>query len=200
MSAAADRETLTREAVVGAARELIRQDGLDKLSLRRVGGVLGVTAPALYAYVKDKRDLLRAVAEGEFHALLARFATIDDDDATDRLRHLSRLYIDYAAESPELFKTMFLFPPEIDFGDVTGEELPVATQAFTYAVGSIREAVDAGQIRGDLDPVLVTFTSWVATHGLASVLNLGFAIDDATRDLLIDLVLDTVLRGLAPDA
>ena len=195
-----ERAPLTRETVVAATRSLIQRDGLDKLSLRRVGAELGVTAPALYAYVHDKRDLLRGVAEAEFAALLVRFEAVDEPDPIPRLRQLTRVYIDYAAENPELFKTMFLFPPEIDFGDATGEELPIATQTFTYAVESIQEAVAAGDLRDDLDPVLVTFASWVSTHGLAVVLNLGFALDDATRDLLIDLVLDTVMRGLAPDA
>ncbi len=61
----ADRETLTGEAVVAAARDQIRTKGLDAVSLRQVGAALGVTAPALYAYVTDKRDLLRAVAEDD---------------------------------------------------------------------------------------------------------------------------------------
>ncbi|MCB1261034.1 MAG: TetR/AcrR family transcriptional regulator [Acidimicrobiales bacterium] len=194
------RETLTREAVLAASRDLIERDGLDNLSLRRVGAELGVTAPALYAYVTDKRDLLRGVAEAEFAGLLERFAAVDDPDPRQRLRQLSRAYVDYAAENPELFKTMFIFPPEIDFGGATGEELPIATQAFTFAVDSIRDAVAAGEIRDDLDPLLITFTSWVSTHGLAMVLNLGFVLDAPTRDLLIDLVLDTVLKGLEPDA
>jgi len=34
--------------------------------------------PALYAYVDDKRDLLRGVAELEFRRLSARFEEIDD--------------------------------------------------------------------------------------------------------------------------
>ena len=44
--------------------------GLEAVSLRRVGANLGVTAPALYAYVTDKSDLLRSVAEVEFDHLM----------------------------------------------------------------------------------------------------------------------------------
>lgn len=197
MSEAAERETLTREAVVAAARQQIIEKGLDALSLRQVGAALGVTAPALYAYVADKRDLLRAVAEGEFHALLARFESVEEQEPLARLRELSRVYIEYAMDNPELFKTMFLFPPELTITEATGEELPVATQAFNYAVDAITDAIESGNFRRDLDPTLVTFTSWVATHGLATVLNLGFNFDDATKDLLIDLVVDTVIAGLS---
>lgn len=192
------RETLTRAAVVAAARAHIVEHGLESLSLRRIGSALGVTAPALYAYVTDKRDLLRAVAETAFADLLARFDAIESDDPVDRMRQLSRTYVTFSLDHPELFRTMFLFPPEVSIGDATGEELPLATQAFNYAADAITEAQAVGAIRADLDPLLVTFTSWTATHGLADVLHLGFAFDDATREVLIEGVLDTVLRGLRP--
>ena len=188
-------DPLTRDAIVAATRELIAHEGLDAVALRRVGAALGVTAPALYAHVTDKRDLLRAVAEHEFAELLAAFDTVTEQDPLARLRALARVYVDRALAGPELFRTMFLFPPELDLTGSTGEELPLATQAFTYAAAPIEEAVAAGLLRAD-DPALITFVSWTAMHGLATVLNLGFALDDATRELLIDSVLDTVLAGL----
>ena len=64
-----DRPLLHREAIVAAARELIVADGLEALSLRRLAARLGVTAPALYAHVRDKQDLLRAVAESGYTAM-----------------------------------------------------------------------------------------------------------------------------------
>lgn len=192
------RETLTRHAVVEAARNHIVDHGLQSLSLRRVGSSLGVTAPALYAYVHDKRDMLRAVAETAFEDLLGEFDRVEVPDPVDRLRALSRVYIRYSLDNPELFRTMFLFPPALDLTPATGDELPLATQAFNYAAGAIRDAQESGQIRADIDPLMVTFTTWTATHGLASVLNLGFEFDDATRELLIEHVLDTVVGGLRP--
>ncbi|MEZ5142497.1 MAG: TetR/AcrR family transcriptional regulator [Acidimicrobiales bacterium] len=193
----AERETLTRDAVVAAARDQIQTKGLDALSLRQVGAALGVTAPALYAYVKDKRDLLRGVAEGEFRRLLDRFAEVTETDPLERMRHLSTVYVGYAVENPELFKTMFVFPPELSLGEATGEELPMATQAFNYAIDAVREGMASGAL-ADADPTIVTFVSWTATHGLANVLNLGFAFDDATRDLLVETTIDTILNGLRP--
>ena len=68
---------LTRESVIEAARRSIVADGLEAVSLRKLAASLGVTAPALYAYVDDKRDLLRAVAEREFQRLARRRQRID---------------------------------------------------------------------------------------------------------------------------
>src|SRR5690349_4418442 len=57
------RGRLTRERVVDAALELIERDGAEALSMRRLGGELGVEAMALYSYVRSKDELLDAVAE-----------------------------------------------------------------------------------------------------------------------------------------
>ena len=69
----AEREPLQREAIIEAGRQLVVTGGLEALSLRRLASQLGVTAPALYAHVRDKQDLLRAIAEIEFDRLVARF-------------------------------------------------------------------------------------------------------------------------------
>jgi TetR/AcrR family tetracycline transcriptional repressor len=54
---------LTREAVVTAAVRLLRQDGLDALSLRKLAAELQVSAPTLYWHVRSKRELLDLVAD-----------------------------------------------------------------------------------------------------------------------------------------
>jgi TetR/AcrR family transcriptional regulator, tetracycline repressor protein len=57
------RPGLTREQVVASALELVEEDGLDGLSMRRLGARLGIEAMTLYTYVESKDDLLDAVAE-----------------------------------------------------------------------------------------------------------------------------------------
>lgn len=189
------RETLTRPAVIAAARSMIEAEGLDNVSLRRLAGTLGVTAPALYAYVHDKRDLLRGVAEEAFAELIDRFEALDAVEPLDRIRAYSRAYVEFALDNPELFRTMFLFPPELAVSAPTGEELPAATRAFDLPRQAIDDAFAAGLLR-DVDPVMAALTLWTVTHGAADVLLLGFGFDDAGREQLIGTVLDTVIAGL----
>jgi TetR/AcrR family transcriptional regulator, tetracycline repressor protein len=59
---------LTQEQVVERAVELLAEAGLEALTLRRLAGELGVSAPTLYWHVRDKRQLLDLMAE----ALVAR--------------------------------------------------------------------------------------------------------------------------------
>ena len=57
------RVGLNREAVLDAAVALADAEGLEKLSMRRLAGELGVEAMSLYNHVKGKRDLLEGIVD-----------------------------------------------------------------------------------------------------------------------------------------
>jgi AcrR family transcriptional regulator len=136
------------------------------------------------------------VAELELRDLIARFERIDDPDPLERIREFSRVYIAYALDHRELFKTIFLFPPDLDIGAPTGQELPMATSAFEMPLQAITDAIESGVFR-PADPVMAGLTLWTATHGCADVLLLGFEFDETGREALITSVLDTVIAGLS---
>jgi len=63
------RQRLSRERIVEAALEIMDDEGLEAVTMRRVGRALGVEAMSLYNHVRDKEDLLDGVTEhvmGEF--------------------------------------------------------------------------------------------------------------------------------------
>jgi TetR/AcrR family tetracycline transcriptional repressor len=60
---AVERSPVTREAIVGAALDLLTDGGLDAVSFRRIAGRLGVAAPTLYWHVDNKRHLMDLMAE-----------------------------------------------------------------------------------------------------------------------------------------
>ena len=70
------RTPLTKERVLDAAIELADRDGIDGLSMRRLGQELGVEAMALYRHVRDKEDLL----DGAVEAVIAGIETPPPSD------------------------------------------------------------------------------------------------------------------------
>src|ERR1700736_1609242 len=54
---------LTRAAIVRRALKIGEAEGLDAVSLRRLASEFGVTPMALYRHVRDKQDLINAMAE-----------------------------------------------------------------------------------------------------------------------------------------
>ena len=191
----ARRTPLTRAAVVQAARDLIAADGLEGLSVRRVAAALGVSAPALYAYVENKPDLLRAVAELEFEGLVERFDAVQCADPVDRIRGHIRAYVEHARADPALFEVMFLFRPDWAAQPAV-EELPAASKVFTIASAAIEEAMLTDALRAE-DPFLVAIALWAAAHGTATVLLAGLNLGTEFEDRVIDTVIDNLVRGLA---
>ncbi|MCB9487702.1 MAG: TetR/AcrR family transcriptional regulator C-terminal domain-containing protein [Deltaproteobacteria bacterium] len=62
-SAAKSREPLTRERVLGAAVAMADEEGLDALSMRKLGQKLGVEAMSLYNHVKNKDAILDGIVD-----------------------------------------------------------------------------------------------------------------------------------------
>ncbi len=63
MSTENARAVLTRERIIEAALGLLDRDGLDALSMRRLGQELGVGTMTLYGYFRSKDELLDAVVD-----------------------------------------------------------------------------------------------------------------------------------------
>jgi AcrR family transcriptional regulator len=75
--ARARRDPLTRERVIEAALRLMDQEGLDAVTMRRLGRELGVEAMSLYGHVRDKEDILDGVTEAVMAQFLFPAATGD---------------------------------------------------------------------------------------------------------------------------
>lgn len=188
------RQPLTREAISQAARDLLVAEGLHAVSLRRVAASLGVTAPALYAHVIDKRDLLQGIVEHEVDLLLDRFAAVDTDDAIGRLRQMAGAYVEYGLHNPDLFRAMFLFRPEL-----TAEPRPdgpaLGSNIHGAFVAAVRDAQGAG-VLDDGDPELAALTIWATAHGVITTLLTGPPLNIDLKDKLCEAAINASLTGL----
>jgi AcrR family transcriptional regulator len=86
------RERLTRERIIEAALRVMDDEGLEAVTMRRIGRELGVEAMSLYNHVEDKDDILEGVTdrvmnEFEFPASTGRWA----EDARAMSREWRRL-------------------------------------------------------------------------------------------------------------
>jgi AcrR family transcriptional regulator len=79
-SPAGRKATLTTEAIVTAAIEVLDEGGVAGLSMRRVAEHLGTGAASLYAHVSGKEELLELV----YDALVGQVGLVEPDPATWR--------------------------------------------------------------------------------------------------------------------
>jgi AcrR family transcriptional regulator len=188
------RQPLTREAIATAARDILVTEGLHAVSLRRVAASLGVTAPALYAHVIDKRDLLQGIVEREIDELIERFARAGGDSPLARLRAMAIAYVEYGLQNPDLFRAMFLFRPELT-NEPRADEPALACKVYDAFLDGVRLAQSSGDLDHG-DPQLAALTVWTTAHGVVTTLLTGPILHLDLKEKLAEAAVDASLTGL----
>lgn len=99
MKARAKPRELSPEMIRVAALALIDREGLDGLSMRKLGAALGCEGMALYYYYASKDELLDAVVD----ELMSRVVLREDVSWVDALRSVASAYRQIAHEHPNAF-------------------------------------------------------------------------------------------------
>ena len=156
-----------KEACVRAARAVIAQHGIERLSLREVSRRLGVSHQAPYKHYASRDHLLAEVMRRCFQSFArALDARPVHDDPHEDLGSLGRAYLDYAAAHPLEYRLMFgtPWPPPAEHPDLVRE----AVHAFDVLRSVLRRVYGgAAAMRAHVD--LQAMFVWSTMHGLASI-------------------------------
>ncbi len=167
-------------ALMSAALVRIKQDGVEKLSLRALARDIGVSQTAPYRHFKDKRCLLVELARSGFAELANR-----QQQATPTEFNLKALiavgmaYLQFAKEFPEQYKLMF--GTKIENRCEHEGLMASSMKSFEVILNLAIKGVECGFLI-DKDPSHLARCLWSNVHGLASLL-----IDDFYSNLEIDL-------------
>ncbi|HEV2363100.1 MAG TPA: TetR/AcrR family transcriptional regulator [Caulobacteraceae bacterium] len=131
----------TETAVLSTAARMVDEGGPDAVTLRGLGGAVGLSRGAPYRHFEDKDRLLAAVAArelagqcAEIRAALARAA-----DGRERLTRLLRGYVGWARRRPQRFKLVFALRKRAD-RDLEA----AAAEARALVIEACRRAIPAG--------------------------------------------------------
>ncbi len=97
---------VTHEQIVEVAHAMVETGGSDSLSLARLAEELGVRAPSLYRYFRNKEALLQAINLRTLHALFAgidRALADNQDDPTLRLMDVANALRSFAHAHPHAY-------------------------------------------------------------------------------------------------
>ncbi len=168
--------------------------GYDATTMEDLAQATGLTKSAVYHHVAGKEELLRlAVAR----AVDALFAVLDEQGSTsgaavDRLEHVVRRSAEVLAE---LLPHVTLLLRVRGNTDTERWALERRREFDRRLSGLVQDAIDAGDVRRDLDPRLVTrllfgmvnsISEWYRPDG-------GHGVDEIA-DALVTLVFDGIRR------
>src|SRR3954468_8928347 len=99
-----------REEILAAAQELFLRDGYQATTIRRIADVVGVSAPALYLYFKDKDAIMLALCDQTFLRLKEVMEGRERQDLArlERLRRCGPAYTRFAPEHPRQYWLPFM--------------------------------------------------------------------------------------------
>jgi AcrR family transcriptional regulator len=157
-----------RQALLEAARGLINEAGVEKLTLREVARRAGVTTGAPYHHFADKAELVYALTGQSLEELdQASLAALEGIvEPREQLRAIGVAYVLYAVDHPAEFRLMFR--PEmgapLDFAD------PETAPVFRILLRVVRACREAAGIQGTDGLDAAAISAWSLVHGLASLL------------------------------
>ncbi len=142
----------TIEEIKATAWKQIGAQGAASLSLRGIAREMGITAPGLYRYYKDRDALVTALLMDAFSSFTASLEARRDscvaNDHAGRFRGMCRAYFQWAMENPQRYMLLFGTPIQ---GYLFAKELgPVAQRSFLVLQGVIGEAFVAGKIKSEV--------------------------------------------------
>ncbi|HEV7547330.1 MAG TPA: helix-turn-helix domain-containing protein, partial [Reyranella sp.] len=99
-----------REEILHAAKELFLEQGYDQTTIRRIADRVGISAPALYLYFKDKEALMLALCDQTFGHLIEAIGEIEKtvDDPMERVRRFGEAYARFGLTHPDEYRLVFM--------------------------------------------------------------------------------------------
>lgn len=193
-----EKEILRRE-ILAAASELFAREGTANLSMRKIAQKIEYSPTTIYLYFKDKNDLLYQICEETFRQLADEVGKIKEMalGPIEALRGGMRAYIEFGLANPFHYEAIFINP--FDFDEDCIDEFDFDQSMGKVAFDKLREAVESCIESGAIkraDGDLVSQMLWASIHGLTSILISHEKFPFAEKDDLIDMLLDTLIKGL----
>ncbi|KAA1176107.1 TetR/AcrR family transcriptional regulator [Marinobacter salinexigens] len=191
-----------RPALVAAANAIIRESGIEKLSMRRLADQVGVSRTAPYHHFKDKNALLCAIAEMGFEEQNQMTREILDDPEDNNneavFARWVRAYIRFAHENPETYDLMF--GREIWKGGTPTPSLQaISKTSFRLWVDLVAKMQQRGVLPGSHSALRTAQASWAALHGMARLLIDGIYVQREDLEEIAETVVDLLTRT-TPDS
>lgn len=100
------KQRINREAVVGAAFDIARREGMEQVLIKNIAARIGCSVQPIYSYCKNMEGLRQAVADRAADFVRAYIA--EHARAEELFRSTGQAFIRLAQEEPQLFRIYIL--------------------------------------------------------------------------------------------
>jgi AcrR family transcriptional regulator len=187
-----------RQDVVDAAMEIIRHEGVQRLTTRALSKAVGIAQPTLFLHFGSKTQVLLMLVDAIQGRLQEGIKKLDLErlPPLERLRAVIRFHLQFIQSQPGIPR--LLFAEELHTGDAAFRAR--MNQLVQFFLGFLTQllaaAREAGEIRADIEPEPYACLLLASIQGLAFRWILSghrFVLADQA-----DTVITTIIDGWAP--
>ncbi|HRK79079.1 MAG TPA: TetR/AcrR family transcriptional regulator [Thiobacillus sp.] len=189
---------LRRHDIIEAAMEIIRHEGVARLTTRSLSRAVGIAQPTLFLHFGNKSHVLLALVDTIQERLQQEMAGLGLAQLTplERLKAVIRAHLNFIQQQPGIPR--LLFSEELQSGDPLFRDRMNELVSFflNFIAGLISAAQAQGEIRPDIVPQQNACILIAAVQGLA----FRWVLSDQRFELTeqADAVIITLIEGWAP--
>lgn len=190
-----------KKALLDETARILREEGEDALSLRRLAANLGVSRTAPYNHFKNKESLLCAVAEEGF----ARFNHVMNEirlanrqrDGRAGIQSYVMAYVAFARDNQEYYDLMYGSKPWSS-GSLTDSLGSAARGTLRAEVERMKRWQERGGISSRVDVLRFAQVYWGTLHGISRLLLDGVYTDSISVARVCEEAADMLWAKLDP--
>ncbi|MCP3922777.1 MAG: TetR/AcrR family transcriptional regulator [Desulfobacterales bacterium] len=193
-----------RERILDHALDILIHNGLDCLSMSKIGSRMKMTAANLYNYYSNKNELLIAMHKKAYNLLYEKLSTAADNEKRKdkKLRILLDAFVNFGIKNPELYDLMFnrMIPQNSDYIGTPQEksskdEFKSSLKSLHLATNIVMEHFADNNKITEKEVKLIIIKIFGKFHGLISLYNSGILkeIDENPRKLIDEIVRECLL-------
>jgi AcrR family transcriptional regulator len=187
-----------KELILNAASEIVAEQGIEKLSIRRLADKIEYSPAIIYHYFKDKDDIVSHLMKTGYQKIIYALSSVKvlSDKPEDKLKELTRNYIYTALKMPEEFKNIQLdnSPAILEFTSSMFKGVSKKKPALAILAECLKDIYK----EKNLDDSMIELTSQViaaSTLGLTIKLIIE-NVDEMQRNILIEHFIKCTVDGL----
>lgn len=190
-----------RAELLEAAHALVKEEGYEGLTIRKLANKVGYAPMSVYSYFEDKHAILMALAEDAFGILARRIERRKPADPLQGLRVGLLEYAAFGLENPNEYRTIFMTRALHDDGEKNYAEIEAKNPALQVMLKGVGACVETGVMRGEVHAIATLL--WTFMHGAISLLisfpfyPFGDAMTYCER--VVDLALSAVQNQDVPE-
>ena len=189
-----------REEILLAATEIIKSEGFEKLSIRKIAKKIDYSPSIIYHYFKDKDDILNCYMQRGYKKIVSAVASVETKNLPpkERLKEMTKNYIEAALNMPDEFMAAQLndSPRALMYTGTLFKGASKTKPALAGLVACLKEIYKEALIEDDMIEITAQAIT-VSTLGLIMKLIIEKDIKKEQKNRLITFYIDDVVFRIA---